>query len=36
VRVQLDTFGITPEVGTEHIYETAGHAIEAFQPTSGP
>ncbi len=36
VRVQLDTFGITPKVGTEHIYETAGDAIEAFQSTSGP
>ena len=31
VRVQLDTFGITAKVGTDHIYETAQDAIEAFQ-----
>jgi len=31
VRVQLDTFGITLKVGTDHIYETAQDAIEAFQ-----
>jgi MFS superfamily sulfate permease-like transporter len=31
VRVELDTFGITPKVGAEHIYETVQDAIEAFQ-----
>ena len=31
VRVQLDTFGITPKVGAEHIYETVQEAVEAFQ-----
>ncbi|MGZ6913718.1 MAG: SulP family inorganic anion transporter, partial [Acidimicrobiia bacterium] len=31
VRTQLDTFGITPKVGAEHIYETVQDAIEAFQ-----
>ena len=31
VRTQLDTFGITPKVGAEHIYETIQDAIEAFQ-----
>ena len=30
VRTQLDTFGITPKVGAEHIYETIQDAIEAF------
>ena len=30
VRGQLDTFGITPKVGAEHIYETVAEAVEAF------
>ena len=31
VRKQLDTFGITPKVGEEHIYETVEDATEAFR-----
>jgi SulP family sulfate permease len=30
VRTQLDTFGITPKVGAEHIYETVEEAVAAF------
>jgi sulfate permease, SulP family len=33
VRAQLDTFGITPKVGAEHIYETVEDALEAFRRT---
>ena len=29
-RRQLDTFAITEAVGSEHIYETVGDALEAF------
>ena len=34
VRAELDTFGITPKVGAEHIYETVGEALEAFHRTT--
>ena len=30
VRKELDTFEITPKVGSDHIYETIQDAIEAF------
>lgn len=30
VRVELDTFGITPKVGADHIYDTAQDAIAGF------
>ena len=33
VRVQLDTFGITAKVGSEHIYETVQDALDAFHGT---
>ncbi len=31
VRAQLDTFGITPKVGGEHIYDSVQDALEAFR-----
>ncbi len=34
VRMQLDTFEITPKIGAEHIYETADDALEAFRASA--
>ncbi len=31
VRGQLDTFGITPKIGAEHVYDTIEDAVEAFR-----
>ena len=31
VRGQLDTFGITPKIGAEHVYDTVEDALEAFR-----
>ena len=33
VRRQLDTFGITAKIGTEHMYDSPGAALEAFEAT---
>jgi MFS superfamily sulfate permease-like transporter len=31
VRSELDRFGVTAVIGTDHIYETLGDAIDAFR-----
>jgi SulP family sulfate permease len=35
VRAEIDRFGITAKVGTEHIYETTQDAVEAFRADAG-